>query len=94
MCVQKAFLAILMFTDTKIRLCDLFMLGGLTFLTFYTRRQESMFILICGFILNRLAISMFSKYTKDSIEKYEKKAVQPIVMITIIAIVCVKNHMI
>ena len=38
MVVLVVFLGILIFTDTKIRLCDLFMLGGLTFLTFYTKR--------------------------------------------------------
>ena len=49
MVVLVLFIALLTFTDTKIRLCDLFMLAGLTFLTFYTRRQESMFILICSY---------------------------------------------
>ena len=45
MVVLIFFLGILMFTDTKIRVCDLFMLGGLTLLTFMSRRQESLFIL-------------------------------------------------
>ena len=66
------FIAILMFTDTKIRLSDLFMLGGLLFLTFYSRRQESMFIIICSFILNRLISSMFNKYDSDGCAKLEE----------------------
>ena len=73
MCVLILFLGILIFTDTKIRLCDLFMLSGLTFLTFYTRRQESMFIIMCGFILNRLVSSMFNKYDKEAPRKVETK---------------------
>ena len=46
------FLIILMFTDTKIKLKDLFMLTGLVVLTFMSRRQFSMFVIVCGFILN------------------------------------------
>ena len=87
LCVLVLFLGILIFTDTKIRLCDLFMLSGLTFLTFYTRRQESMFIIMCGFILNRLVCSMFNKYDKDAPKKIETKMTTIIGMITTIAIV-------
>ena len=47
-------LAILIFTKTKIRLCDLIMLGGLTLLMFYSKRQSTMWVLIGGIILNRL----------------------------------------
>lgn len=61
------FLAILIFTDTKIRLCDLFMLGGLTILTFMSRRQESMFIIICMPIFVRLVTAFFNKYDKNAI---------------------------
>ena len=87
MCVLILFLGILIFTDTKIRLCDLFMLSGLTFLTFYTRRQESMFIIMCGFILNRLVSSMFNKYDKEAPRKVETKMTSIIGMITTIALI-------
>lgn len=63
------FLSILIFTDTKIRLCDLFMIGGLTVLTFMSRRQESIFIIMCIPIFNRLITSFLNKYEKDGIEK-------------------------
>ena len=43
--VITAVFALLIFTDVKIRLKDLFMLAGLAFLMFMTRRQESMFLL-------------------------------------------------
>lgn len=83
------FLIILTFTDTKIRLKDLFMLGGLMFLAFYSRRQESMFILICGFILNKLICQMFDKYDPDGCKKMEKRMTKIIGMITTIALVLI-----
>ena len=89
MCVLMIFLAILIFTDTKIRLSDLFMLGGLTLLTFYTRRQESMFVLMGSFILNRLICSMFDKYNPEGCKNAIKTICRPLVMISTIAIVLI-----
>lgn len=66
------FISIMTFTDTKIRLCDLFMLGGLTVLTFMSRRQESMFILMCVPIFNRMVTSFLNKYDKDGIQEMKK----------------------
>lgn len=84
MVVLIMFIAILMFTDTKIRLSDLFMLGGLVFLTFYSRRQESMFVLMCSFVLNRLVCSMFNKYDPKGCEKMQGWATRiPGMIITI-----------
>lgn len=69
MCALVLFIAILTFTDTKIRLSDLFMLGGLILLTFYTRRQFSMFTLICVMILNRLINALLDKYDPEGCKK-------------------------
>lgn len=69
MCALVLFIAILTFTDTKIRLSDLFMLGGLIFLAFYTRRQFSMFTLICVMILNRLINALLDKYDPEGCKK-------------------------
>ena len=87
MCVFILFLAILTFTDTKIRLSDLFMLAGLGLLTFYTRRQASMFLLIGSIILNRLICSMFNKYSPNTCKNVQNKMGGIIGMITTIAIV-------
>ena len=95
MIVLIVFLGILTFTDTKIRLCDLFMLGGLTFLTFYTKRQETMFFIICMFILNRLVFSLFNKYAPEAVDKAEKimtGILGTIITITIILTLCVINY--
>ena len=63
------FLLILIFTDTKIRLSDLFMLGGIIFLAFNSRRQVSMFAIFCGPILAKLIADMVSKYDKETFIK-------------------------
>ena len=87
MCVIIVFLVILMFTDTKIRLCDLFMLGGLILLSFYSRRQISMLVITCAFILNRLICSMFDKYDPEACDKIKIKMTQIIGIITTISLV-------
>jgi hypothetical protein len=89
LCILMVFLAILIFTDIKIRLSDLFMLGGLILLTFYTRRQESMFVLMCSVILNRLICSMFDKYNPEECKNAIKTICRPIPMISTIAIVLI-----
>lgn len=66
------FLLILIFTDTKIKLSDLFMLTGLTILSFYSRRQVSIFAIICGPILASLIGAMIQKYDRETFEKLEK----------------------
>mgnify|MGYP006893083413 FL=1 len=66
------FLAILIFTDTKITLRDLFMLGGLTLLCFMSRRQISLFVIVCGFIFEKLLVNFINKYDKDGCDKLTK----------------------
>ncbi len=66
------FLLVLIFTDTKIKLSDLFMLAGITYLAFKTRRQVSMFALFCGPILASLIATMIEKYDKETFQKIEK----------------------
>lgn len=70
--VISLFVLILMFTDTKIKLRDLFMVGGLTVLMFITRRQFSMLVLICGYILNKLVCALFDKYDADGRQRMVK----------------------
>lgn len=63
------FLAILIFTDTKIKLRDFFMLAGLTLLSFMSRRQVSMFVIICAFIFAKLIVDLLNKYDKEGSTK-------------------------
>jgi len=88
-CVLMVFFAILIFTDTKIKLSDLFMIGGLLVLSFYTRRQISMFVLAGSFILNKLICSMFDKYDPDGCNNMIKAICRPLGMISTTAIVLI-----
>jgi len=70
--VITAVFALLIFTDVKIRLKDLFMLAGLTFLMFMTRRQESMFLLFGAAILTKMIVELFDKYDERGLKELEK----------------------
>ena len=72
LCALIIFIALLTFTDIKIRLVDLFMLGGLILLMLYSKRQSTMFVIMCSIILNRLVYEFISKDGKDIDEKYNK----------------------
>ena len=65
-------IAILVFTDVKIRLKDLFMIGGLTVLMFISRRQTSMFFLFGSGVLAKLIADLIAKYDKDGTEEFKK----------------------
>ena len=67
MCILVILLAILIFTKTKIKLSDLFMISGLCYLMLSTRRQLSMFVLIGTVILTRLIVDLIKRYTKDGL---------------------------
>lgn len=56
---------ILIFTDTKISLKDLFMIGGLLVLTFMSRRQFSMLVIIGGISFTKLICDLTDKYDKN-----------------------------
>lgn len=70
--VFTVFLMFLIFTDTKLSLRDFFMLAGLTLLTFMTRRQASMFVIVCGFIFAKMSANFLRKYDKDVTDKVIK----------------------
>ena len=67
------FLAILSFTKTKIRLSDLFMFGGLTYLMLDSRRQISMFALFGAVIISRMIVDLIHEYDKIVFEDIEKQ---------------------
>ena len=88
------FLAILIFSDTKIRLNDLFMLGGLGFLALTSQRQVSMFVIFCGPILVKLIADMFEKYDSETTKKLMKFFTDwfgAIVLICLVFIVSVRE---
>ena len=82
-CVLVLFLAIMIFTKVKVRLCDLFMLAGLCYLMLATRRQVTMFVLLCSIILNRMLVELTKIYTKDTIEQAVKELTNVVTIILI-----------
>ena len=89
LCVIALFLAILIFTDTKIRLKDFFMIGGLLLLALMSRRQMSMFALIGLIVLNRLIAQLVNKYDKDGCAKFIQKIQTPIGMMGLLLLVLI-----
>lgn len=65
-------LGLLIFTDTKISLKDLFMLGGLILLTFSARRQFSLLLIIGVMSFSRLVCDFVNKYDKKGTEEFTK----------------------
>lgn len=65
-------LSILILTDTKIRLKDFFMLGGLIVLALMSKRQLSMLALIGVYSTNRLICDLFKKYDPTGTDKFMK----------------------
>ena len=82
-----AVLAILLFTDTKIRLKDLFMLAGLALLMFMTRRQVSMFVLFGSAIIAKLIADLFRKYDNRGLAELENIMISTLGTIAVICII-------
>lgn len=71
MIVLALVLAILIFTDVKVKLRDFFMIAGLIFLSFMSRRQVSLLLLIGVFI--------FAKWIAYLIRKYDEVGSQTLI---------------
>ena len=63
-------LCVLIFTDTKIKLPDLFMAAGLTYLALDSRRQISMFILFCLPIIAKMIAALLKKYDQAKLTNW------------------------
>ena len=85
--VIVAILAILIFTDTKFRAKDLFMLAGLCLLMFMTRRQESMFVLFGSAIVAKIITDLFTKYDKGGSKEVENIMISTLGIIATILVV-------
>ena len=88
-CTLIIILAILTFSRAKIRLSDLFLLGGLTFLMFSTKRQQSMLVLIGTIPFSRILISCFENQLNITNKDLSKKSINNFIMLacTIIVII-------
>ena len=83
LCILVVLLAILIFTKTKIKLSDLFMIAGLCYLMLSTRRQLSMFVLIGSVPFMRLLLDLIHRYTKKFEEDTEMIASHILVVVAL-----------
>ena len=84
------YITVIAFTKIKIRISDLFMIGGLALLAIYSKRQASMFYLIGSIILNRYITEIIIQYYgKEGLKKLETISSNYIEMILIAVIVTI-----
>lgn len=91
MCAIIILLAIITFTKVKIKLSDLFMIGGLTYLMFSTRRQVSMFALIGSIVLVRLLVQLVDMYKIKNEKSKIFKEILFIIFATIVIVLSIDN---
>lgn len=80
------------FTKVKIKLSDLFLLGGLMFLTIMSRRQSSMLYFVAILVMNKIVCELIEMYDKDGIKeilKYFTSIIGKIIIYSIFAVVMV-----
>ncbi len=88
MCTIVIVLSLLTFTKVKIRLSDLFMIGGLTYLMFSSKRQSTMFVIMGSIILNRMTTEAIKIYSKDKIDIVIKQIIAVIgILVAILAVI-------
>ena len=63
---------IISFTKVKVRLSDLFLLGGLMFLTIMSRRQQSMMFFVGILVINKMVYQLIEKYDANGIKEILK----------------------
>lgn len=99
MVIMVMLLAMLIFTDTKVSLKDLFMIGGLTILTFSARRQLSLLLIIGVMSFTKIVCDFTNKYDKDGAEEFTrlmvtwKGKVLTIILLVICTIVMYKDKL-
>ena len=87
------FFIFLMFTDIKIRLKDVFLLGGLIFLSLLSKRQLSLFYLIGIIPFNIILCSFLDKYDNKASETIKKLMVTMIGRIICLIIIVLASYL-
>ena len=86
LCTMVILIALVAFTRIKIRLSDLFMIGGLTYLMFYTRRQQSMLVLIGSIAFTRMLKNYFEILLNRPLDDMLKKCFNRFTAFILIAV--------
>lgn len=89
------FALVIVFTDTKIKLRDLFMLVGVFYLTLTSKRQVSIFVIMCAPILCKLLESLLAKYDPKLTKKLmdiATNAFGTIIIVCLVLILSLKQY--
>lgn len=62
-------IGLISFTKVKIKLSDLFLIGGLMFLTIMSRRQSSMLLFVGILVINKIVCKLIEMYDKDGVNE-------------------------
>lgn len=79
-------ICLISFTKIKIKLSDLFLLGGLMLLTIMSRRQSSMLYFVAILVINKIICQLIEMYDKDGVKEISKYLVSIIGRIVIYSI--------
>lgn len=90
MVILTIVLGILIFSKTKIKVRDFFMLAGLILLSFMSQRQVSMLVLICNFIVLKLICELIESVRKNDL-KTKNSDIQYIVMFAVFCAIVMCN---
>ena len=75
----SAVIIMLTFTDTKVGLKDLFMIGGLTLLSFMSRRQFSMLLFVGGVSINNIVCKFLELHDAEKDIEIAKKGITTVI---------------
>lgn len=89
LCTLIVIIAIVAFTRVKIRLSDLFMLGGLIYLMFSSRRQQSMLLLIGSIMFGRLLVNLVKVSFGYDAQTVDKKFINKYIVTVICLLVLI-----
>ena len=91
-CTLVILLSILTFTKTKIKLSDLFFVGGLCYLMFSSRRQFSMLVLIGSVVLGRLIVDMITRYSKNGLKDLDDVVKNNLVLVLLTILIAIFSY--
>lgn len=82
--------------NAKIKLRDAFMLSGLIFLMLYSRRQQSLFFIVGGIILNKLLFETLEKYKEGGVKIIENILLTkiPIALFSLLVVIISVNFIV
>lgn len=91
-CTLVILISILTFTKTKIKLSDLFFVGGLCYLMFTSRRQFSMLVLIGSVVLGRLVVDMITRYSKNGLKDVDDVVKNNLVLVLLTILMAIFSY--